>query len=52
MKISKFEFKQRVKTTQRVLKNHKVEALIVSQEEDIYYLTDFQKSRTLIFINN
>jgi Xaa-Pro dipeptidase len=39
MKISKKEYKQRVNATQAQLKSHKVEALIVSGEEDIYYLT-------------
>lgn len=39
MTISKQEYKQRVKSAQKQLKNHKIEALIVSEEEDIYYLT-------------
>jgi Xaa-Pro dipeptidase len=39
MTISKQEYKQRIKSAQKQLKNHKIEALIVSEEEDIYYLT-------------
>ena len=39
MQISKLEYKQRMQAAQAALKNHKVEALIVSEEEDIYYLT-------------
>lgn len=39
MKISKQEYKQRILATQAQLSRHKIESLIVSGEEDIYYLT-------------
>ena len=39
MAISKQEYKQRIIAAQKQLMNHKIEALIVSEEEDIYYLT-------------
>lgn len=39
MKISKSEYKQRIIAAQNQLKHHQLDALIVSEEEDIYYLT-------------
>jgi len=39
MKISKSEFKKRIESAQKRLVNQGIEALIVSEEEDIYYLT-------------
>lgn len=39
MKISKSEFKKRVEAVQKKMVNQEIEALIVTQEEDIYYLT-------------
>lgn len=39
MQIEKPEYRQRMLTAQRSLKDDKVEVLVVSEEEDIYYLT-------------
>ncbi|MEM6804876.1 MAG: Xaa-Pro peptidase family protein, partial [Bacteroidota bacterium] len=39
MKISKSEYRQRVQALQAKVRKSKVDALIVSEEEDIYYLT-------------
>lgn len=39
MKISKSEYKQRIVAAQNQLKHHQLDTLIVSEEEDIYYLT-------------
>lgn len=39
MKITKLEYQQRIKATQDKIKTSDIDALIVSEEEDIYYLT-------------
>lgn len=39
MTISKSEYKKRIETTQKKLKGSKIDTLIISEEEDIYYLT-------------
>lgn len=39
MKITKSEYKQRIKSTQEKLITRKIDTLIISEEEDIYYLT-------------
>ena len=39
MKISKLEYKQRIQLTQNRIKASKIDTLIISEEEDIYYLT-------------
>lgn len=39
MKISKTEFKARIETLQKRLSEENIDQLIVSEEEDIYYLT-------------
>ena len=39
MSISKSEYKKRIQLTQKRLKTGKIDTLIISEEEDIYYLT-------------
>lgn len=39
MKISKSEYKQRIISAQKKLKGNEIDTLIISEEEDIYYLT-------------
>lgn len=39
MKISTSEYKQRIKSIQDKIKTSEIDALIISEEEDIYYLT-------------
>jgi len=39
LKISKSEYKQRIKSTKERLKKSEIDTLIISEEEDIYYLT-------------
>ncbi|WP_178989095.1 M24 family metallopeptidase [Winogradskyella schleiferi] len=39
MKISKLEYKQRINSIKERLKKDKLDTLIISEEEDIYYLT-------------
>lgn len=39
MRITKSEYKQRIKSTQEKLITSKIDTLIISEEEDIYYLT-------------
>lgn len=39
MKISKLEYKQRIISAQEKLKTSEIDTLIISEEEDIYYLT-------------
>ena len=39
MSISKLEYKQRILSVQKQLKKDTIDALIVSEDEDIYYLT-------------
>ncbi|NQW36188.1 MAG: aminopeptidase P family protein [Flavobacteriales bacterium] len=39
MMISKTEYKQRMKSAKEGLKSSKIDTLIISEEEDIYYLT-------------
>jgi len=39
LKISKSEYKQRIQSTQERIKASEVDTLIISEEEDIYYLT-------------
>lgn len=39
MKISKLEYKQRIQLVQDDIKTSEIDSLIVSEEEDIYYLT-------------
>lgn len=39
MKISTSEYKQRIKSIQYKIKTSEIDALIISEEEDIYYLT-------------
>lgn len=51
MRISKTEYKNRVEATQAQLESQNIEALIVSEEEDIYYLTGLTfKSLERLFI--
>lgn len=39
MKISQLEYKQRIQKTQDSIKSGQIDALIISEEDDIYYLT-------------
>ncbi len=39
MKISKLEYKQRIDSIKERLKKSELDTLIISEEEDIYYLT-------------
>jgi Xaa-Pro dipeptidase len=39
LKISKSEYKQRIQLTQNRIKTSEIDSLIISEEEDIYYLT-------------
>lgn len=51
MKISKSEFKKRIEAAQKKMVNQEIEALVISEEEDIYYLTGLTfKSLERLFI--
>ena len=51
MKISKSELKKRIEAAQKNMVNQDIEALVISEEEDIYYLTGLTfKSLERLFI--